>query len=65
MLTVTSPNTVDWENMPLDEMAYGNAIDCDLTKRCGDLMVDELDYLGCLDLYENCLSLMIVTGKQS
>jgi len=59
MLTVTSPNTVDWENMPLDEMAYGNAIDCDLTKRCGDLMVDELDYLGCLDLYENCLSLIL------
>jgi hypothetical protein len=38
MLTVTDGGTHDWENMPLDEMALGNAMDADFTLRAHSLM---------------------------
>ena len=55
MLTVTNGADHDWANMPLHEMAIGNAADCDLTLRCWNLMRAEMKALKADFIYDKLL----------
>jgi DNA polymerase I len=55
MLTIKSPEKVDWANMSLEDMSYGNALDCDMTRQCGELMLLDLQKEKSLPIYEKCL----------
>ena len=55
MLTVTNGANHDWANMPLHEMAIGNAADCDLTLRCWNLMRAEMKALKADFIYDKLL----------
>ena len=55
MLTVTNGAEHDWANMPLHEMAIGNAADCDLTLRCWKLMRKEMKPLNVSPIYDKLL----------
>mgnify|MGYP003108386957 FL=1 len=55
MLTVTNGAEHDWANMPLHEMAIGNAADCDLTLRCWKRMRKEMKPLGVSPIYDKLL----------
>tara|TARA_R100001082_G_scaffold107838_1_gene82272 strand:+ start:644 stop:2158 length:1515 start_codon:yes stop_codon:yes gene_type:complete len=55
MLTVTNGAEHDWANMPLHEMAIGNAADCDLTLRCWKQMRKEMKPLNVAPIYDKLL----------
>mgnify|MGYP006447809729 FL=1 len=55
MLTVTNGAEHDWANMPLHEMAIGNAADCDLTLRCWKQMRKEMKPLNVSPIYDKLL----------
>jgi len=55
MLTVTNGAEHDWANMPLNEMAIGNAADCDLTLRCWKQMRKEMKPLNVAPIYDKLL----------
>ena len=55
MLTVTNGAEHDWANMPLHEMAIGNAADCDLTLRCWKKMRTEMKPLNVSPVYDKLL----------
>lgn len=43
MLTVTDPSKIDWENMPLHEVAKGNAMDTYFTLKLFDLINEKIE----------------------
>jgi DNA polymerase-1 len=55
MLTVTEGQTHDWANMPLKEMAFGNAMDCDFTLRSWNILKKDMSSLGLVPVYQNLL----------
>ena len=55
MLTVTNGADHDWANMPLHEMAIGNAADCDLTLRCWRQMRKKMKPLNVAPIYDKLL----------
>jgi DNA polymerase-1 len=64
MLTVTNGGTHDWENMPLDEMALGNAMDADFTLRAHTNMVGEMKRKGVNHVYEKLLKEILVVASE-
>ena len=42
MLTVTDSAGHDWGNMPLSDMAFGNAMDCDFTFRLHSIVRNQM-----------------------
>ena len=61
MLTVTNGAEHDWANMPLNEMAIGNAADCDLTLRCWKRMREEMKPLNVAPIYDKLLKDVTIT----
>lgn len=55
MLTVTDGAKYDWGSMPLDEMAIGNAMDCDFTLRVWHIMRKEMRKKSLQYVYDNLL----------
>ena len=51
----------DWANMPLNEMAIGNAADCDLTLRCWKRMREEMKPLNVAPIYDKLLKDVTIT----
>ena len=60
MLTVTEGQECDWGNMPLDELAFGNAMDCDFTLRCYKKMRPMLKNNGSNKLYDKLLKRVLI-----
>ena len=60
MLTVTNPAKQDWANMPLDELAYGNAMDCDFTLRAFHVLREEMEEKKVNFIYDNLLKEILV-----
>ena len=56
MLTVSNGGTHDWANMPLDEMAVGNAMDCDFTLRSWRILRSEMRAKSLNFVYDNLLT---------
>lgn len=54
MLTVTEAGH-DWANMPLSDMAFGNAMDCDFTLRSWKILKDDMKGKGLNPVYDNLL----------
>jgi len=63
MLTVTDGGTHDWENMPLDDIAFGNAMDCDFTLRSFKKMRREMESKQVDLVYDNLLKSILVTAS--
>ena len=63
MLTVTDGGTHDWANMPLDEMALGNAMDADFTLRAHSQMVKEMKKKGVNHVYSKLLKDILVVAS--
>ena len=63
MLTVTDGATHDWANMPLDEVAFGNAMDCDFTLRAFKKMRREMEQKQVDLVYDNLLKSILVTAS--
>ncbi len=63
MLTVTNGGTHDWENMPLDEMALGNAMDADFTLRAHSNMIKDMHKKGVNHVYEKLLKQILVIAS--
>ena len=61
MLTVNKGNTTDWANMPLDEMALGNALDCKFTLKAYHLMREEMKKTKVDKVYEGILKDILLT----
>jgi len=55
MLTVTNAETHDWGNMPLSDMAFGNAMDCDFTLRSWEILSKDIKRLSLSHVYYNLL----------
>ena len=55
MLTVNNPGTHDWANMPLDDLALGNAMDCDFTLRFWRILREDLRKKQVNHVYDNLL----------
>ena len=55
MLTVTSKN-FDWENIPLADCLFGNAMDTNFTLKIFHLLEEKLKEQGCWDVNEKLLS---------
>ena len=55
MLTVTSKN-FDWENIPLADCLFGNAMDTNFTLKIFHLLEEKLKEQGCWDVMEKLLS---------
>lgn len=55
MLTVTNGDKYDWESMPLEEMAIGNAMDCDFTLRFWHILREEMKKKQLHHVYGNLL----------
>jgi len=55
MLTVTNGAKYDWGSMPLDEMAIGNAMDCDFTLRVWRILRKEMRAKSLNHVYDNLL----------
>ena len=64
MLTVTGGNTTDWVNMPLDEMALGNAMDCKFTLRAYRLMRSNMKKKKVDKVYDGILKDILLTMAQ-
>tara|TARA_R110000824_G_scaffold61487_4_gene163532 strand:- start:3873 stop:5390 length:1518 start_codon:yes stop_codon:yes gene_type:complete len=62
MLTVTDGGTHDWANMPLDEMALGNAMDADFTLRAHTSMAQEMKATGVTHVYSKLLKHILVVA---
>tara|TARA_R110000851_G_scaffold2544_4_gene10284 strand:+ start:8941 stop:10464 length:1524 start_codon:yes stop_codon:yes gene_type:complete len=63
MLTVTEAGH-DWANMPLSDMAFGNAMDCDFTLRCWKILKDDMKGLGLNPVYDNLLKdIAVILGE--
>jgi len=62
MLTVTDGGTHDWANMPLDEMALGNAMDADFTLRAHTQMATEMKKKGVNHVYSKLLKQILVVA---
>lgn len=58
MLTVSKKDlqTTDWKNMPMEDLAFGNALDCDFTLRLFDKVNDDLNKDGRPILYDSVLA---------
>ena len=63
MLTVTDGGTHDWQNMPLDEMALGNAMDADFTLRAHSQMAKEMKKKGVDHVYSKLLKQILVVAS--
>ena len=63
MLTVTNGGAHDWANMPLDEMALGNAMDADFTLRAHSNMIVEMNKKGVNHVYEKLLKQILVIAS--
>ena len=63
MLTVTDGGTHDWANMPLDEMALGNAMDADFTLRAHSIMSTEMKKKGVNHVYSKLLKEILVVAS--
>jgi len=63
MLTVTDGGTHDWANMPLDEMALGNAMDADFTLRAHSIMSTEMQKKGVNHVYSKLLKEILVVAS--
>ena len=63
MLTVTDGGTHDWANMPLDEMALGNAMDADFTLRAHNQMEEEMRSKGVNHVYSKLLKKILVVAS--
>ena len=63
MLTVTNGGAHDWANMPLDEMALGNAMDADFTLRAHSNMITEMNKKGVTHVYEKLLKKILVVAS--
>jgi len=55
MLTVTNAETHDWGDMPLSDMAFGNAMDCDFTLRSWDILSKDIKKLNLDHVYYKLL----------
>lgn len=60
MLTVTSKK-FDWENIPLADCLYGNAMDTNFTLKIFHLLEQKLREQGCWDVMEKLLSPVMPT----
>ncbi len=60
MLTVTDGGTFDWANMPLDDMALGNAMDADFTLRAYNAMTSDMSRKGVNHVYSKLLKEILV-----
>jgi DNA polymerase-1 len=56
MLTINNGKTHDWANMPLSEMAIGNAMDCDFTLRSWRILRGEMKEKKLNFVYDNLLT---------
>ena len=63
MLTVTDGGTHDWANMPLDEIALGNAMDADFTLRAHTQMAKEMKLKGVDHVYAKLLKHILVIAS--
>jgi len=63
MLTVTSKK-FDWENIPLSDCLYGNAMDTFFTLKIFHLLEEKLREQGCWDVMEKLLSPVLPTFGQ-
>ena len=55
MLTVTNGGSHDWANMPLDETAAGNAMDCDFTFRLYSIVREQMKEKGLHHVYDKLI----------
>ena len=66
MLTVTSNKPKDedfWANMPLDDLAFGNAMDCDFTLRAYHVLRQEMKEKYVNFVYDNLLKdILVILG---
>jgi len=56
MLTVRNANKFDWENIPITDCMYGNAMDAHYTLKVFTVLEEKIKELGLYDLCENLLS---------
>ena len=64
MLTVTEGAVHDWENMPLSDMAFGNAMDCDFTLRAWKILKKEMKSLYLEPVYNSLLKdITLILGE--
>ena len=63
MLTVTDGGTFDWANMPLDDMALGNAMDADFTLRAYNAMTSDMKGKGVNHVYDKLLRDILVVAS--
>ena len=63
MLTVTDGGTFDWANMPLDDMALGNAMDADFTLRAYNAMTSDMRRKGVNHVYSKLLKEILVVAS--
>jgi len=64
MLTVTNLEKHDWASMPLDEMAFGNAMDCDFTLRAWNILSGDIKKLGLYPVYHLLLKdIAVILGE--
>ena len=64
MLTVTDGGSHDWANMPLEEMATGNAMDSDFTLRSYNRMMPEMRSKGVVHVYNKLLKDVLVVASK-
>ena len=63
MLTVNNGAKHDWANMPMDELAYGNAMDCDFTLRSYHILKKEMKKTKVNLVYDNLLKdILVILG---
>jgi len=63
VLTVTDGGTFDWANMPLDDMALGNAMDADFTLRAYNAMHSDMTKKNVHHVYEKLLKKILVVAS--
>tara|TARA_R110000824_G_scaffold163741_2_gene339595 strand:- start:35 stop:1549 length:1515 start_codon:yes stop_codon:yes gene_type:complete len=63
MLTVTDGGAFDWANMPLDDMALGNAMDADFTLRAYNAMTSDMKGKGVNHVYDKLLRDILVVAS--
>jgi DNA polymerase I-like protein with 3'-5' exonuclease and polymerase domains len=56
MLTVTNPKSIVWGDMPLAEMAKGNALDSYFTYKSYEVLNDKLSQLEMIKVYESLMA---------
>ena len=63
MLTVTDGGTFDWANMPLDDMALGNAMDADFNLRAFNAMRKDMKKKNVHHVYDKLLKEILVVAS--